>query len=236
MDISRDKKVDIAVAIIVGPGRTGHEAAPTYSGFLGHVFELAISKAAVKRIASETGDKDVLLAVIIEVGDDNSHAPPLAGQPSRARDVTELRIFILMVESNQRVATLAIMFNGGAIYHGNVQFAIVVAVKQADATAHRLDDIVLLGRGDMRRGQACLAGNVLELGRRRRWSFRLGHRGNERKEEGEGQDSDDYDRSRLRIRFVVSHSGPPGHPTSQATKSLLVYVIQNSILNRLFRI
>ena len=168
VDVPRHKEVDVAVAIVVGPGRPGHEAAPPHSGFVGRVFELAISQTAVQRAATEASDKDVQFAVIIEVGDGNSHAPPFAGQPGRLRDVTELKILILMVERNQRIATIAIMFNRGAVHHGNVQFAVVVAVRQGNAAAHGLDDIMLLGRRDMRHGQARLAGNILELRNRDR--------------------------------------------------------------------
>src|SRR5712692_9142438 len=129
MDVPRYKEVDETVAIVIGPGRPGHEPAPANSGFVGHVFKLAIPQAAVKCAASEAGDEDVQLAVIIEVGDGNSHAPPFARQPGRLRDVTELKVLILMVERNQRIATFAIMFNRGTIHHGNVQFAVIVAVK-----------------------------------------------------------------------------------------------------------
>ncbi len=69
-----------------------------------------------------------------------------------------------MVERDERIAAVTIVFNGGAIHHGNVQFAVIVAVKQGDAAAHGLDDIMLLGRRYMRDSQACPAGNILELG------------------------------------------------------------------------
>ncbi len=163
MDIPRHKEVDEAVAIVVGPGRPGHEAAPAHSRFLGHVLELAISKAAVERAAPETGDKQVQFAVIIEVGDRDSHAPPFAREPGRLRNVSELKILVLMVERDERIAAIAIVFHGGAIHHGNVQFAVIVAVKQGDTAAHGLDDIMLLGRRDMRHTQTCLPRNILEL-------------------------------------------------------------------------
>ena len=78
------------------------------------------------------------------------------------RDVTKLKLLVLMVERNQRVATVAIMLNGRAVYHGNVQFAVIVAVKQGNAAAHGFDDIVLLSGRDMGYDQARLTGNVLE--------------------------------------------------------------------------
>ena len=59
MDIPRHKEVDEAVAIVVGPGRPGHEPGSPHSRFLGHVLELAISKAAVERATPEAGDKEV---------------------------------------------------------------------------------------------------------------------------------------------------------------------------------
>ena len=122
-----------------------------------------------------------------------------------------------MVESNKRIATIAIMFNGGAVDGGNVQFAVVVAVKEGNTTAHGLDDIVLLCSGDMRDGQARLVGEVLELSNSGgRWSFSLGHRKTEGKQEKEGPESNDEHRSGERIRFVMSHESPSGHPEFRA--------------------
>ena len=67
-----------------------------------------------------------------------------------------------MVERDERIAAVTIVFNRGAIHHGNVQFAVIVAVKQGNTAAHGLDNIMLLGRRDMRHTQIRLVRNILE--------------------------------------------------------------------------
>ena len=80
MNVARNVQVDEPVAIVVGPGRAGAEAAGGDSGFFGDIFESAIAQVAIKRVAAEAGDVDVRQAVVVEVGDSHAHAPAFAGQ------------------------------------------------------------------------------------------------------------------------------------------------------------
>ena len=69
-----------------------------------------------------------------------------------------------MPEGDQEIASLLVAIDGGAVHHHYVEFAIVVAVEEADASAHRFDDVVFFARGDMRGGQAGLGGDVAKDG------------------------------------------------------------------------
>src|SRR5260370_8253715 len=57
MGVARDVKVDEAVAVVIAPGRPGHEAAATDSGLFGDVLEFAIAQTVVQRAAAEAGHK-----------------------------------------------------------------------------------------------------------------------------------------------------------------------------------
>ena len=57
--VARDEQVNLAVAIVVGPGRAGAESADGDPGFVGYVLKLAVAEIVVERIAAETGDINV---------------------------------------------------------------------------------------------------------------------------------------------------------------------------------
>ena len=80
MHVARNVEVHEAVAIVVGPGGSGAEAAGGHAGFVGDVFKFAIAQVAVERVAAETGDVDVRQTVVVEVGDGHAHAPAFARQ------------------------------------------------------------------------------------------------------------------------------------------------------------
>ena len=213
LDVTRDKQINVTVAVVVGPGRAGHEAAAAHAGFFSHVLEFAISQATVERAAAEAGDENVQLAVIVEVGDRNSHAPALARQTGRLRDVRELEVGVLMVEGDERIAASTIAIDGRAIHHGNVQFAVMVAIEKSNSAAHGFDDVVLLECRDMRRGQPRLSGDVLKLGKRRGdRRFCLGPRVKTGKSEEESQKPSHLYRPGMRIRFFVSYARPSRSP------------------------
>src|SRR5215472_12443156 len=166
MNISRDEEIDISVTVVVDPGRAGHEATAAHSGFVGYVLEFAVSQAMVKRASAKTRDENVQLAVVVEIGHGNPHAPALARQACGLSDVGELEIRVLMVERDERVTACAIAIDGRAIHHRNIQLAVIIAIEESDSAAHGFDDVVLFGSGDMRGGQPCPEGDIFKLERR----------------------------------------------------------------------
>ncbi len=79
MGVAGNEQVDVAVAVVVAPGGTGHEAAAADTGFVSDVFKLAVAEIVVQDAAGVTGDKEVELAVVVVVGDGHAHTPALAG-------------------------------------------------------------------------------------------------------------------------------------------------------------
>ena len=87
----------------------------------------------VEHIAVVAGHEQVELAIVIVVGDGNPHTPAQPGQTRLLGDVFERAIWLLVIKSHHRIATLAQSIYRRAIYEDNVQPVVVVAVKQANA-------------------------------------------------------------------------------------------------------
>ncbi len=124
----------------------------------------AIAQVAIERVPSETGNVNVRLTIIVEVGDCHTHSPSLARQAGCTRDVAEFEIRILMVERDHRVATLAVAINRRAIHRDDVELAIVIAIDQASAAAHGLDNVFLFRSRNMGDGQTGFPGDIFESG------------------------------------------------------------------------
>src|SRR5215471_20047382 len=92
VNVARDEQIDIAVAVIVGPGSAGGKAAAAYTRLVGDVLKGAITLAAIERVSAVAGDEEVEIPVVVEIGDGDAHAPALAREPGLLRDVGELEI------------------------------------------------------------------------------------------------------------------------------------------------
>ena len=78
MHVARNEKIEMPIAIIVGPSRPGAEAAARDPCFLGHIFKLTVAEIVIERIAPVAGDVNIRETVIVVIGDRNSHSPAFA--------------------------------------------------------------------------------------------------------------------------------------------------------------
>ncbi len=175
MNVAGDEKIDVAVAIVIGPGGAGAEASGGHAGFLGYVFKLAIAEIVIERVAAEAGDVDILQAVVVVIGDGHAHAPAFASEAGGLGDVSEFEIAslgvgVLMVERDHGIAALAIALNRGTVDGDDVELAVVVAVDQSDAPAHRFHDVSLIGRRNVWNSEASLLRDIFKL--REGWTGR----------------------------------------------------------------
>ena len=111
---------------------------------------LQLPRFPIEHVAAIAGDVNVLPAVVVEVGDRNAHAPAFAGKAGLLRDVAKFQIALLTVERDHQIAALAIAIDRRSVDRDDVEFAVVVAVDEADAAAHRFQDVALFGSGIMR--------------------------------------------------------------------------------------
>src|ERR1700730_9597301 len=142
--VARDKKIDLAVAVVVGPGRSGAEASAGYACFISHLFKFAVAEVVVEGIAAESGYVNVLQTVIVVVGHGDAHAPAFATEARGLGDVGELEIGILVIERDQGIATVTVAIHGGSVHRDAVELTVIVAVNHTDASAHGLDNVTLV--------------------------------------------------------------------------------------------
>src|SRR5882762_7461703 len=105
----------MAVAVVVGPSRTGAETTAAHTSFFSHILEFTIAEIAVKHVAAISGDVEVQQAIIVEIGHRHAHSPSPFGEASRGGNVLEGPVRLLMVERNERVAALAVADDSGAV-------------------------------------------------------------------------------------------------------------------------
>src|ERR1700686_3207176 len=137
----------MAVPVVISPSCTGAKSAGSHAGLLGYILELAIAEITVQHVSTEPRHVDIKQPVIVEVGHGYAHAPAVPGQACRLGDVFESSIRLLMVQGDHWVAAVAVAIHGGTVDGHDIQFAIVVAIEEADATAHGFEHVTFVRRG-----------------------------------------------------------------------------------------
>ena len=108
MNVTRNKQIELAIFVVVAPGRSGAEATAPHSGFIGYVLKFAVAEVTVERIASVTGHVNIGQPVVVVIGHRNAHSPPFVRQSRADSDVTKVEVSVLMVKSDERIAAFAI--------------------------------------------------------------------------------------------------------------------------------
>src|SRR5579864_4016257 len=67
MHVARDKKINVAVTIVVGPCRSRAESARSHAGFVSHILELAVAQIVIERVAPVARNVDILQTVIVVI-------------------------------------------------------------------------------------------------------------------------------------------------------------------------
>ncbi len=118
----------------------------------------------VKNISAIACNVDVRQPIVVVVCDGNAHPPAFTRESRLFCNIRELKICVLMVKRNERVATLlAVALDARAIHRDDVQLAIVVAVDQAHPSAYRFNNVLCGWRRNVGDGQSRLITDVFEL-------------------------------------------------------------------------
>ena len=181
LDVPANEQVEVAVAVVVGEAATGRPAGGRHAQVLRHVGEGALAGVAVQPVPADPGDVDVLPAVAVDVGDAQPHAPAGMGNTGLGGDVAKRAVAQIAVESARRRLRVVRGVDRERVDEVDVQQAVAVVVEQPDAAAHRLDDVLLLGRRVVAEGDA---GGFRDVAEQRRGAGVLGERGRGPEEEG----------------------------------------------------
>jgi len=110
--ITRDEQIHVAIAVVVGPGGAGAEAAHANSSLCRYIFECAVAFVAIEHVAAVAGDIKVQQSIIVKIGNRHSHAPALAGQAGFLRNIGELQVGVLVIQGYHAISALAITVHG----------------------------------------------------------------------------------------------------------------------------
>src|SRR5229473_1171248 len=150
--VAGDEEVHVAVAVVISPRRSGHEAAAADTGFFRDVLESAIAKVPIEGAAAVAADKQIELAIVIEVRDGDSHAPAKTRKTRFFSDVFEGAVRFLVVKRDHGIAAGAVTVDRRSIDDNNVLAAVAIAIEQANAAAHGFEDETLFAGGDVLHG------------------------------------------------------------------------------------
>src|SRR5581483_604005 len=72
----------------------------------------------------------------------------------------------LVIKRHQRIATLAVAFDGGTIHDDQVRATIIVTIEKAETAAHGFNYVTFIGSGDVGGRDAKFSRDILKLGHR----------------------------------------------------------------------
>ncbi len=143
--------VELAVAVVVEPGRVEAPPGVTQSRLSGDVGERAVAVVVVQLVGPVVQDVEIHVAVVVVVRGGAPEPPRLAGGPRLLGDVGEGAVVIVPV---QRVPELALQSPAAVVAHVllpatvgevDVEPAVAVVVEDAGPASGALDDVVQLG-------------------------------------------------------------------------------------------
>src|SRR5205823_6152663 len=143
IDVIRDEKIDVAVAVVVDESAACVPAlaASGHAGFLANVSEGAVPVVVVENIFSEVGDEEIVEPVVVVVAD--AHALPPAGmyQTGFGGDVGEGAVTIVLEKMRKGFLSGGKAFETPAVHEKNIQPAVVVVIVESDSAASGFEEI-----------------------------------------------------------------------------------------------
>ena len=135
--------------------------------FFRDILEFAAAEIVVEHVVAVAGDVNVRKAVVVVIADGDAHAPAARGEAGGFCDVSEMKIAVLMVERDHRIAAVEVAADGGVGDGENVELAIAIAVEERNAATHHFDQVSLIGVEVRDGGEPGLRGDVSKVKKRR---------------------------------------------------------------------
>ena len=168
IDVIGDHQVEIAVAVVVGKGRAGGEAAIAHACLLGYVSKSAVAIVAIKHVPAQAGDVNIRPAIIVIVAHGAAHGKARRADARSIGHICESAIVIVVIK---RAAGLFAFQRHGhrrSISEIDIQPAVAVVVNEQNPAAHALHNEFFLRRYFMRKMNAGNGGDIDKLRRRSR--------------------------------------------------------------------
>src|SRR5438067_977417 len=88
-------EVELAIVVVIEPSSGDSPGAVLNTSLFGDVLKRAITTIVVKRIAVDTGHKNVRVAIIVVIADRRPHRITLAANASLLRHVGEMHVAVV---------------------------------------------------------------------------------------------------------------------------------------------
>ena len=168
IDVIGDHQVEIAVAVVVGKGRAGGEAAIAHPRLLGHVSKSAVAIVAIKHVPAQAGDVNIWPAIIVVVAHRAAHGKTGIAHAGLIGHIGERAIVIVVIKRAAGFFALQGHGHRGRVCEINVQPAVAVVVNEQNPAAHALHNEFFLRRDFVRKMNAGGGGDIDKLRRRSR--------------------------------------------------------------------
>src|SRR5258707_9360038 len=94
--ITRHKKIEKAIVIVVAPGRASRPAAEGYASLFRNIGKCAVVIVVIQTILAKVRYVNVRPAVIVEVSDRNAETPPFIGNPGFLCHLGECSVMVVV--------------------------------------------------------------------------------------------------------------------------------------------
>ena len=162
VDVVGHEQVEPAVAVVVGERRAGRPSRIPNARLLRDIRKRAVAVVAIQPVRAVAGDVQVLPAVVVEVGGDDTHAPTRIAHTCLVRGVDERAVAPVTPQLAARAPRVARGRDRGRVDEVHVEQAVLVEVEEGDASAHGFEDVLLVGRRDVRESDPALFRDVGE--------------------------------------------------------------------------
>ena len=181
LQVIAHKQIELAVAVVVDPGRAGAEVRVLHARLGRHVRKGPVAVVVVEDRRTPVGHVDVFVAVVVVVAHGHAHAEALAAHARLRGDVGKSAVAVVAIEMVGGVRAVGLGKLGDAVNvaaadHVEVEQAVIVVVDPGAAGTGGLHDgtELLLAERVLKVNAGFLRDVLVGHERRRRRSFRRG--------------------------------------------------------------
>src|ERR1044072_7985380 len=134
LHITRDKKIETAIAVVVAPARTRAPAFASNAYFFRNIGERAVAIVSVETRDAEVADKDVGPSIVVVVAHRDTHSPTLVRDSGFIGDIFKLPVTEISIKRGARRFFLAAQRgHRRSVYEIDIGASIQVVIKDRNA-------------------------------------------------------------------------------------------------------
>ena len=150
MNVTGNENVQAAVTVVVAKAWACGPVAERNAGSFGHVGKCSVVVVVVQPVFAVVSDVEVGPAIVVVIADRAAESPSVIRHARDVGNVGESSVMIIMEERGMRRLGFAVQrVECRTIHKVDVEPAVVVVVKKADAGSDRFQDKILLRRAHL---------------------------------------------------------------------------------------